>query len=70
MVLWQILIVFMWNLCKCNCRLIIEVILRNARCNNKVYTKIVLLNSRKHEVWLQSLSIHVITIEFKMPLNI
>ena len=27
----------MWNLCKCNCWLIIEVILRNARCNNKVY---------------------------------
>jgi len=30
--------VFMWNLCKCNCWLITEVILRNARCNNKVYT--------------------------------
>jgi len=30
--------VFMWNLCKCNCWLIIEVILRNARCNNKVYS--------------------------------
>ena len=31
------LIVFMWNLCKWNCWLIIEVILRNARCNNKVW---------------------------------
>jgi len=45
MVLWQhvevtliVLSVFMWNLCKCNCWLIIEVILRNARCNNKVYS--------------------------------
>ena len=28
---------FMWNLCKCNCWLIIEVILRNARCNSMVY---------------------------------
>jgi len=32
-----VLSVFMWNLCKCNCWLIIEVILGNARCNNKVY---------------------------------
>ena len=29
--------VFIWNLCKCMCWLIIEVILRNARCNSKVY---------------------------------
>ena len=29
----------MWNLCKCNCWLIIDVILRNARCNSKVYCK-------------------------------
>ena len=27
----------MWNLCKCNCWVIIGVILRNALCNNKVY---------------------------------
>ena len=32
---------FMWNLCKCNCWLTIEVILRNARCNSKVYMFIV-----------------------------
>ena len=31
------LIVFMWNLYKCNCWLIIEAILQNARCNNKIY---------------------------------
>ena len=31
-----VLSVFMWNLCKCNCSLITEVILRNAQCNNKV----------------------------------
>jgi len=30
----------MWNLFKCNCWLIIEVILRNLRCNNKVYSKL------------------------------
>ena len=35
------LIVFMWNLCKCNCWLIIEVILRNARCNSKVYGELI-----------------------------
>ena len=34
----SVLIAFMWNLCKCNCWLIIEVILQNARCNNKIYT--------------------------------
>jgi len=37
-----ILIVFkclMWNLFKCNCWLINEVILGNARCNNKVYSQ-------------------------------
>ena len=28
---------FMRNLCQCNCWLINEVILRNARCNNEVY---------------------------------
>jgi len=33
------LIVFMWNLYKCNFWLIVEVILQNARCNNKIYTK-------------------------------
>jgi len=33
----------MRNLYKCNCRLIIEVILRNARCNNKVYDKVVVV---------------------------
>jgi len=27
----------MWNLCKCNGWLIIEIILQTARCNNKVY---------------------------------
>jgi len=34
------LIVFMWNLYKCKCWLIIEVILENAQCNNKIYTGI------------------------------
>ena len=29
--------VFMWSLCKCNCCLIFELILRNTRSNNKVY---------------------------------
>ena len=29
---------FMWNLCKCKCWLIIDVIIRNARCNSKVYS--------------------------------
>jgi len=33
-----ILSVFMWNLYKCNCWLIIKVILRMAWCNSKVYT--------------------------------
>jgi len=32
-----VLSVFMWNLSKCNCWLIIEVILQNKQCNNKVY---------------------------------
>ena len=31
------LIVFMWNLYKCKCWLVTEVILQNARCNNKIY---------------------------------
>jgi len=31
------LIVFVWNLYKCNYWLIIELILRNAPCNSKVY---------------------------------
>jgi len=29
----------MWNLYKCTCWLISEVILQNARCNNKTYNK-------------------------------
>jgi len=37
--------VFMWNLCKCNGLLIIEVILRNARCNSKVYWRFLLILS-------------------------
>ena len=31
---------FYVELCKCNCWLITEVILRNARCNNKVYNNL------------------------------
>jgi len=27
----------MWKLCKYNCRLIIEMILRSTRCNKKIY---------------------------------
>ena len=41
--------VFKWNLCKCNCWLIIEVILRNARCNSKVYIKTQLKVSIENE---------------------
>ena len=31
----------MWYLFKCSCWLIIEVILRNARCNNKVFLRVI-----------------------------
>jgi len=33
----MLLSVSMWDLCKCNCWLIIEAFVRNARCNNKAY---------------------------------
>jgi len=38
----------MWNLYKCNCWLIIEVILRNARCNNKVQTSLFIILQVHH----------------------
>jgi len=50
--------VFMWNLFKWNCWLIIEMILRNARCNNKVYKcGVICINDiiiiiRRMKVWI------------------
>ena len=39
---------FIWNLCKCNFWAIIELVLRNARCNNKVHRhKVILLKKKK-----------------------
>jgi len=40
--------VFMWNLCKCHCWLITEVILRNARCNSKVYIAASFIHKHTH----------------------
>jgi len=40
----------MWNLYKCKCRLIIEVILQNARRNNKIYAYIYLFRTKTHMV--------------------
>jgi len=49
----------MWNLCKCNCWLIIEVILRNARCNNKVYTDNGVCS--RLSIWLHDKNYHSIS---------